>query len=161
MLKDVRHENILEVGNVLSNYFNMKHDIVDKYEMIDDVIQQDIVDYSPIKTYELIVSISTIEHIGFDENIKEPDKVIKAIENLKSLLEPKGKIIVSFPMGYNTYLDNLYMQNIFLFQHRFCLKRISRLNFWKEVPLSKIVNPKYDYPYPSGNWVVFGIFDNS
>ncbi len=33
-------DNILEIGNVLSHYFNIEHDIVDKYEKADGVINR-------------------------------------------------------------------------------------------------------------------------
>ncbi len=41
--------NILEVGNVLSQYFPFKHDIVDKYEKAEGVINEDIVNFKPKK----------------------------------------------------------------------------------------------------------------
>ena len=39
----------LEVGNVTQHYFQTKHDVVDKYEKADGVINVDVVDYSPRK----------------------------------------------------------------------------------------------------------------
>jgi len=41
--------DILEVGNVLSHYFHINHDVVDKYEKAEGVTNEDIVDYSPNK----------------------------------------------------------------------------------------------------------------
>jgi len=87
--------NILEVGNVLSHYFPVNHDILDKYEKAKGVINQDVVDFSPAKKYDLIVSISTLEHVGWDETPREPMKILRAIENLKRLLAPKGKKLLS------------------------------------------------------------------
>ena len=34
--------------------------------------------------YDLIVTISTLEHVGWDEEPRDPSKVLRAIENLKS-----------------------------------------------------------------------------
>ena len=51
-----------------------------------------------------IVSISTLEHVGWDENTKDPDKIFQAIKNLKSYLVPRGKLIVTMPIGYNPCL---------------------------------------------------------
>jgi hypothetical protein len=53
------------------------------------------------------VSISTLEHVGWDEMTREPMKILKAIENLKNLTNPKGKIVVTLPLGYNPELDRL------------------------------------------------------
>ena len=36
-------------------------------------------------------------------------KVIKAIENLKNLLTPEGKIVVTLPLGYNLDLDKILL----------------------------------------------------
>ena len=77
---------ILEVGNVLSNYVHFQHDIVDKYDKADGVINQDVVDFQLSENendkYDLIVSISTIEHMGWDETPRDPKKILLALENL-------------------------------------------------------------------------------
>lgn len=62
---------ILEIGNVLSHYFDIQHDVLDKYEIAPKVVNEDAVSFHPSGKYDLIVSISTIEHIGFDEPEKE------------------------------------------------------------------------------------------
>ncbi|MGB7533655.1 MAG: hypothetical protein WA977_11870 [Halobacteriota archaeon] len=64
---------IFEVGNVLSHYVHFQHDIVDKYDKADGVINQDVVDFQPSENekYDLIVSISTIEHVGWDETPRD------------------------------------------------------------------------------------------
>ena len=47
LVKNNKKKNILEVGNVLSHYFPVNHDILDKYEHEPDVINQDVVDFQP------------------------------------------------------------------------------------------------------------------
>ena len=55
-----------------------------------------------------IVSISTIEHVGWDETPRDPNKIPRALENLTTrCLAPGGEIVVTLPIGYNTYLDKL------------------------------------------------------
>ncbi len=61
------------------------------------VIRQDVVDFKPIKKYDLIVGISTIEHIDWDENPRDDTKIEKTIRVLKDCLSPSGKIIITFP----------------------------------------------------------------
>ena len=56
----------LEVGNVLANFFSFPHDVVDKYEKAPGVLNEDIVSYSPGKKYDFIVTLSTLEHVGWD-----------------------------------------------------------------------------------------------
>lgn len=65
-------KRILEVGNVLSHYLPVAHDIVDKYEKETGIINEDIVRFHPDKDYDLVVCISTLEHIGWDEEEKKP-----------------------------------------------------------------------------------------
>ena len=68
--KNTSWKNIFEVGSVLSHYFPINHDVLDKYEKGHGVINQDVVDFKPHNKYDLIVSISTLEHVGFDDNTK-------------------------------------------------------------------------------------------
>src|SRR5215204_6122781 len=59
--------SVLEIGNVLSHYVDVAHDVVDKYEVAPGVENADVVDLRPGKHYDLIVSISTLEHVGWNE----------------------------------------------------------------------------------------------
>ena len=61
-------------GNVLLHYFPADHEIVDKYEKGDGIVNEDIVNFRPGKKYDLIVSISTLEHISWNEE-KKPKKI--------------------------------------------------------------------------------------
>lgn len=104
-------KRILEVGNVLSHYFKVNHDVLDKYEKGKGVINEDAVNFAPKEKYDLIVSISTLEHVGWDETPKEPEKAVRALENLRKCLNPGGKIILTIPRGENPYLDQLLDNN--------------------------------------------------
>jgi hypothetical protein len=57
-------QKVLEVGNVLSHYFHVNHDIVYKYEKAKGVINEDVINFRLPKKYDLIISISTLEHMG-------------------------------------------------------------------------------------------------
>jgi hypothetical protein len=70
-LKQVgREKRILEVGNVLSNYAPLiaqqsdigKIDILDKFEQGIGIMNVDLMDFDT--QYDVIISISTVEHIG-------------------------------------------------------------------------------------------------
>ncbi|MBX3303808.1 MAG: class I SAM-dependent methyltransferase [Nitrospira sp.] len=131
----LRHQTarILEVGNVLSHYFPIHHDVIDKYEVAPGVINQDIVEFVPPERYDLILSISTLEHVGWDETPREPDKLLRAIEHLRNrCLAPGGQIVASLPVGYNEFFDGLLRDGKSLFTTQHFLKRVSRRNYWVE-----------------------------
>lgn len=128
-----RNERILELGNVLAHYGPVHHDIVDKYEIAPGVMNQDIVEFTPQQKYDLIISISTLEHVGWDEHPREPDKLLRAIEYLKDrCLAPAGTLMASLPLGYNTYFDELIENGQSPFTTQHFLKRISKKNYWVE-----------------------------
>ncbi|MBH0198663.1 MAG: hypothetical protein HP497_04475 [Nitrospira sp.] len=126
-------KRILEVGNVLSHYFPIQHDVVDKYEVSPGVINKDIVEFIPQQNYDLIVSISTLEHVGWDEQPQEPTKLLQAIEHLRNrCLAPGGQIVASLPVGYNKFFDGLLRDGKSPFTTQHFLKRISKRNYWVE-----------------------------
>lgn len=159
VVKENSKKKILEVGNVLSHYFHFNHDILDKYEKSKGVINQDIVDFQSPEEYDLIVSISTLEHVGFDETPKDSTKIMRAIENLKRMLAPKGKIIVTFPLGYNDEMDTMLRNGKIEFTNQIYLKKISKDNTWKEVDSKDLQDIKYNKFLQSAKGIVVGIIE--
>jgi len=109
ILSKYEGKDILEVGNVMHHYQQTNHDVVDKFEQGESVITADIVEFRPEKQYDLIISISTFEHIGFDEGKGEETKelFLAAIRNCRSMLKPGGELVLSLPLGYNKYMDQI------------------------------------------------------
>lgn len=157
LVKEYNPQEVLEIGNVLSHYFSVNHDIVDKYEKAGRIINQDAVSFNPGKQYRLIASISTLEHVGWDEKPRDPEKFLRAVENLRNLLSPGGQMVVTLPMGYNVYLDDLLKRGEKIFDRCHYLKRISRDNRWTEVDWRDIENAKYGQPFPFANAIVVGV----
>ncbi|MGZ4934111.1 MAG: hypothetical protein ACXV49_06390 [Halobacteriota archaeon] len=168
-------KQILEVGNVLSHYFPLHHDVVDKHETGINVLNKDIVEFQPEKKYDLIISISTLEHIGFNEEmyslpesaqevvpsptyVARPEKILRVIQHLKRLLSDDGKIIVTIPWGFNKALDQLLKDDSDVFTSTFYVKRISETNRWVETEKELILNAKYHSPFPFANVLVIGVF---
>jgi SAM-dependent methyltransferase len=163
-------KRILEVGNVLSYYFEVDHDILDKYEIMDGVINEDIVDFNPPKRYDVIISIFTLSSVGRYEDIearragtnssgvshKDPNKVLRAINNLNRLLAPGGQIVVVHDLGYNPAMDKLLKSGELRFDKHYYLKQISGYR-WKEVDGLDFNEVKYDKSIPSANEVLIGI----
>lgn len=161
-------KQVLEVGNVLSHYFPVTHEVVDKFEKGNDVLNVDVVDFRSTKRYDLIVTISTLEHVGWDEDpeaksniLAEPTKILRAIDNLKDHLAPGGQLVITVPMGLNPQLDKSLEDGRITFTNRKCLKRISRGNNWREVDWSECRGTKYGSRYRFANAVVIGVIANA
>ena len=132
-LTKYKGQEVLEVGNVLKQYFDFPHDVVDKYEIDEGVINEDVVSFKTDKKYDLIISISTLEHVGWDEVPKQDTKILDAIQNLKGLCKPpNGFIMVTVPVGYNPALDSMLRKQVLPINKQYFLKRISKLNDWEE-----------------------------
>lgn len=155
-LKQNNPSKILEVGNVLNHYFSIPHVVVDKYEIANGIINKDIVDYCPDTKFDMIICISTLEHVGFDEPAVEEVKTLTAIQRMHDLLAPNGKIIITVPLGHNPYLDKFLINGTISFPEMHLIKRISSHNTWEEQPLYFLQTEefKYNYPYQYGNWIL-------
>jgi SAM-dependent methyltransferase len=145
---EYKKKNVLEVGNVLSHYFNISHDVLDKYEIARGVMNEDAETFQTDKRYDLIVSISTFEHIGFDEKPSDPEKLLRAVENLRSLLTPDGRIIFTVPLGYNPMLLLPPVDEAWY------MKRTDLIKWEQEDHLPK---GSYGAPYPCGNGLMVGV----
>jgi SAM-dependent methyltransferase len=169
-----QEKRILEVGNVLSYYFKVNHDILDKYEIMDGVINKDVVDFDSLNRYDVIISIFTLVVVGWSEDIeafrtganspgvspRDPNKVLRAINNLNRLLAPGGQLVVFHPFGLNPAMDKLLKSGELQFDKRYYLKRISGYR-WKEVDGLDLNEVKYDKSIPSANEVLIGIINKS
>lgn len=96
----------LEVGNVLGHYPDAPpRTVVDRYEEADGVINCDVFDIGG--RWDEIVAISTMEHVRWDEgdHARDPSGAQRAIEHLRSLLAPGGRMLVTIPTGHHPHLD--------------------------------------------------------
>jgi SAM-dependent methyltransferase len=152
-------DQVLEVGNVLAHYMPVHHTVVDKYEKAPGVLNQDVVDYQPGRTFDLIIAISTLEHVGWDEPTHDPEKLLPALANLRRLLSPQGKLMVSMPVGYNPTVDRLAQAPDALFAQVGYLKRMTRDNIWKEVAFKDVAAEKYNSRIPTATAVMVGVIE--
>lgn len=149
---------MLEVGAVLPHYFTPKWDILDKFERGKEIVNEDVVNFTPKEKYDLIVSISTLEHVGFDDDIKEPKKILRAIENLKTnCLNNKGEMIITLPLGYNLVMDELLFSGKLGFNKEYFMGRITKDNCWKEITKENAKGARYGKPYNAANKLFIGI----
>lgn len=151
LLKDLKPKKVLEIGNVLEHYdSNLERDIVDKYEIDKGVINQDIEYFKPNKKYDLIISISTLEHVGFDEGEKNLDleKFERCISHIvENLLEKNGTFIITLPVNYNYHVSS-FIYNSNLFQEKFFMKKTNLiLNTWKMVSFEDLEKKIRETPF--------------
>jgi hypothetical protein len=151
-------EKVLEVGNVLPHYFKTSHTVLDKDEADPRVVNTDVVDYKTDRRFDLIISISTLEHVGFDySEVVEPHKILLAIDHLRGLLSDHGRLLITLPMGYNPHLDELLRDGTLRFDRLLAMERITPDNRWRETSWANVASARYDDPYRGANGLVFGI----
>lgn len=156
-------KDVLEVGNVLSYYGFMRHDVVDKYEftLFQRVIREDFLSFQTEKKYSLIISISTIEHIGWDEVPRTPEKVLQVLPRFDTLLKVNGKAVVSIPLGQNQFLNEALQDGSFPLSQSYFLRRLSVDNQWEATDAQTAFRCKYGDPYPNANALLIGIYQPS
>lgn len=150
---------ILEVGNVLGNYgFGQPRDILDKYDSSPGLINEDVIDFAPREKYDAIISISTLEHVGWDEAERDRGKIPVAIKNLRdNCMRLGGVMLVTLPLGYNQYFDEYLERGGDVFSERHYLKRVSADNQWEQVEYSKAAASRFGEPYNNANAMFIGI----
>ncbi|MBU3913364.1 MAG: hypothetical protein KKE50_04685 [Nanoarchaeota archaeon] len=131
----------LEIGNVLGHYVDIPHEVIDKYDVSPGVINDDAATFQSKNKNSLIISISTLEHVGIDEEPKEQDKINLAIQNIIRNLKEGGKSIITVPIGYNCCLDKLIEEGK-LFSHRLFFKR-RLFNVWKQCDWEDVKASKF------------------
>lgn len=152
-------DDVLEVGNVLSHYFRIGHTVVDKYERGRHTFQQDVTDLDLPKRFALIVTVSTIEHVGWDEMPRMPGKHLQALATLKRHLAPDGILMVTFPLGYNTVLDEDLFSGRLAFDEMHYLQRLS-VETWKQASVDEVKGSTYGHPFRTSNGLVIGLIRN-
>ena len=148
-------KNILEVGNMLSYYFKVSHDILDKYEINDGVINEDVVDFKPSKKYDLIVSILTLPEVGWYDTPRDLGKSIRAFENLKKLLSQDGQIVLVVGLGLNTQFEMSVRSKTIEFEKQGYLRHLKGYT-WKEAEWKEVKDVKYDKSVPTAHGILIG-----
>lgn len=123
------HREVLEVGNVLRHHRQeLKHTVVDLYESGEGIIQKDICEFNFKRKFDLVLSISTIEHVGFEY---DDDRLRRAAANLWRHTADGGTLFVSFPLGYNGALQKLIDEDLINFDRKECYRRSDYLEPWE------------------------------
>lgn len=156
VLARYRGKRILEIGNVMARYDPcLTHTVVDKYEQSSRAgfHAEDAETFSNGAPYDLILSISTLEHVGWDETPRDPGKIGRTLSNLRGLLAPGGQLFFTAPAGYSPPLDD-QVQAGDGFSSRKCLRRTNVLNEWDESSWEICKTSTFHAPYPFANAIV-------
>ena len=151
--------NILEVGNVLRKYDQSFDQVVIDAHEKGDCINIDVLEYEPKEKPDLIVSVSTIEHIGYDMGeVMNPDKTIQFFEWVNKTLPKGGEFIFTVPVGYNQFLDFILRTKEkfgdLVYQRKLFMRRTTADNQWEESEPDW--NARYGEPFEYGNLVMLG-----
>lgn len=150
--------DILEVGNVMSHYVPRDWTVVDKYEEGPGIVNADIVEHRPDRRYDLVISISTLEHVGKDEDDQDPGKASRAIAHIADrYLKPGGTFLFTVPIGYNHPMDaDLFGGAVRLSEKRYLL-RVSADNVWREAAADEVRDARYGEPFENANALFVGV----
>ena len=153
-------KRVLEVGNVTPYYLDIAHTVLDKYERGPGIINADITDYAPGDRFELILSVSTFEHIGFDDetNVDSGVKISRAITTCRGFLAAGGQLVLTLPLGYNPTLDRMIADRQLGCNRATFLKRTGRLA-WQTVGAAAALASGYGRPFPYANAVMIAQFE--
>jgi SAM-dependent methyltransferase len=151
---------VLEVGNVTPYYLDTAHTVLDKYERGPGIINADITDYAPGDRFDLILSVSTFEHIGFDDEMDGDSgvKISRAITTCRGLLAAGGQLVLTLPLGYNPALDRMIADRQLGCNRAIFLKRTGRLA-WQTVDAEAALACEYGRPFPYANAVMIAQFE--
>jgi hypothetical protein len=144
--------DVLEVGNVLSHYVATRHRVVDKYDQAPHVERLDVLDIPAGPRYRLVLSVSTLEHVGWDERPRDAGKALRAVEHLKGCLTPGGRLVFTVPLGYNPVVDELLAEGRMGLSQIACLERVGDLD-WRQVSWEGRTRTRYGAPLPFANTV--------
>lgn len=158
-LEEAGGKRILEFGNTLSQYVRFHGDVLDKTEAAPGVINEDVVSFRSPRRYDLVLGVSTLEHVGLDYGEdRDPSRVLKAFENLKGHLAPGGIMVLTLPVGYNPAVDEYLEDGRLGFTERYFLKRMSADNEWTEVARDVAKDAQYGRPFPYANAIAVGVY---
>jgi len=137
----------------------VNHTILDKFERGKGIINEDILNFVATEKFELIVSISTFEHIGFDDDMDDDSgvKILHAIDASRKLLAENGRLVLTLPIGYNPSLDRLISGGTLKSIRSFFICRIGPLK-WEATTIEKALACRYGSPFPYANAIMIAEF---
>jgi SAM-dependent methyltransferase len=112
----------------------------------------------PEPRYRLVLSISTLEHVGWDEEPREPEKAAAAVRHLARCLAPGGRLLFTVPLGWNPVFDAALASGALSLTRLDYLERHGELE-WRQVPWAARTRTEYGRPFPYANGLAIAIHD--
>lgn len=139
-------DNLVEIGEVTAMYREAKHPV---YDLSSDQAdrRRDVFDIN--MTDKNVLSISTVEHVGFGDYGNKPEPHL-AIEAIKKIRKEAQKYMITYPVGYNVELDDDLMESGIPY---FVMFRDER-NKWFMSVHNDLTKFKYNDPFYAGNAIV-------
>jgi SAM-dependent methyltransferase len=143
---------------VLGHYAPLRHPVIDKYEHAQGVRNVDAASFRDSARYDLIVSVSTLEHIGWDETPRAPERLALAVANLADHLAPGGRLLATMPLGYNRDLDALLISGALPFS-RCCYLLRTGMSRWREAEWAEVEGTVYADRWPGASAVIIAFLE--
>ncbi len=157
-LRSFAPEDVLEVGNVMPLAGAAAgHTVLDKYEAGAGVINEDIVGFSPQRRFQLVLSLSTLEHVGWDEVPRDPEKAGVALKMMSGLVADGGALLVTIPVGWHRDLEQTFVAPGGAFDSVTLVAKRSRRPRWEPRPMSELTSISYGAPFACGNAILVGV----
>lgn len=151
---------ILEVGRVLHRWSARPRDVVDRYERGPGVLNQDILEFQPDVPYGAIVSVSTLEHVGFDEPDRDLGKFERAVNHLlEACLARDGRLLVTLPLDHHPRVDEFILGGHGGVGELHCMERVSAFNEWRETGPKDALEAARRHRFPGAGGVAFWSVD--
>lgn len=138
-------ERILELGHVLGHYGPVDHVVVDKYEQAPGVENLDVFELAPLGEFDLVIAISTLEHVGWDEAPRRPGRAAEAVAALAARLAPGGRLVLTVPVGYNPWFDAALRSGEIALRSASALRQSRSGPHWSEVTVDEVWSAPYDF----------------
>lgn len=131
----------LEVGAVLPHYLpdwpEKYHEVIDLYEDYPAVKNADVLTYDPIGQHDMVICISTLDHLN------NADEVIAAVNRMKAWVNRGGLVFATVPalqppeIGGGPWLDELVLSG----ELDMDIARMDKVDcenhYWQEVSMDK------------------------
>jgi hypothetical protein len=152
-------DRVLEIGHVLGHYGPQEHTVVDKYEQAPGVLNRDVFELDDLGRFEAVVAVSTLEHVGWDEEPRDRGRSAASLHAAQRSIAPGGKLLVTVPVGYHPGLDEAIQSGEFRFASARALRRRQFGPHWDEVEPDSVWGTPYDFLLYSARAVFVGVID--
>jgi SAM-dependent methyltransferase len=140
---------VIEVGNVLGHYFDTEHRVLDLHERDAHVTwNADVLEFRPPFAPQLVVSISTLEHVGHP---LRPELFRRAVEAIIDWLAPSGRLLFTVPLGYSPAVVEYLERPSPEIRSTLFMRRLTLDNLWEQASFAAVRDCRYDRPFGAAN----------